>query len=145
MPEKLPVSIPVTACDHIALAVPDLEAALTLFRDQFGLTTGAPNYVPAQGIRIAYVDLGNVKLELMEPVNPGSPVGRYLKKRPAGGLHHICLETANARQAHTDIDAAGLSPVTDVAVGHHGRDLFFLDPKDTFGVLIEVESKETEQ
>ena len=145
MSNKVSTPIPVSRCDHIALAVPDLEAALDLFSDTFGLVPGAPKDVPAQGIRIAYVELGNVKLELMEAVDPGSPVGKFLKARPAGGLHHICLETKDARRAHRDADAAGLSPIGDVMPGHHGRDLFFLSPKDTLGTLIEVESEEAKR
>jgi methylmalonyl-CoA/ethylmalonyl-CoA epimerase len=140
MPGKPP--IPVTGCDHIALAVPDLEATIALFRDQFGVTVGPTKDVPEQGMRLAYAELGNLRLELMEPTSPESPLTGFLAKRPAGGLHHICLTTADPQAAFENATEAGLTPISPrVQRGHHGRALFFLNPKHTHGTLIEIEDE----
>jgi len=132
----------VTGCDHIALAVPDLDAAISLFRDSFGVTAGPEKNVSDQGIRIAYVDLGNVRLELMEPTVSDSPIARFLKKRPSGGLHHIALTTSNASRAFDNALKDEPKPVSaDMQRGHHGRNMFFLDPRQTNGALIEIEDE----
>jgi len=141
MPPETPL-IPVTGCDHIALAVPDLEATIVLFRGLFGVAVGPPKDVPEQGMRIAYAELGNVRLELMEPTKSDSPIARFLGKRPNGGLHHISLTTADPQSAFDNATEAGLTPISpQVQRGHHGRDLFFLNPRDTNGTLIEIEDE----
>ena len=134
--------IPVTRCDHIALAVPSLDDAIAMLTSRYGVTVGKPKEVPEQGVRIAYADLGNIHLELMEPMDPASPVQGFLQKRPLGGLHHICLTTADADQAHADFSSSGGTPLGPPRPGHHGRKLFFLSPKDNCGALIEIESED---
>lgn len=134
--------IPVTGFDHISLAVPDLDAAMALYRDQFGCTVGEPIEIPKQGIRMAYVDLGNAKIELMEPLDETSPIAKFIERNPAGGIHHFCLTTENAESAARAATAASLRVLGTPAPGHHGRDLFFLHPKDMLGTLIEVEEAE---
>lgn len=138
--EKPP--IPVTGCHHLALAVPDLDAAIAMFQSHFGLTADTPKDVPEQGIRIAYVDLGNVLLELMEPVADDSPISGFLAKRANGGLHHICLTTPDGQAAFASTNQTSRPTIgTSMQRGHHGRDLFFLDPRQTYGTLIEIEDE----
>lgn len=138
--EKPP--IPVTSCHHLALAVPDLDAAIAMFQSHFGLTADTPKDVPEQGIRIAYVDLGNLLLELMEPSADDSPISGFLAKRTNGGLHHICLTTPDTQAAFADTNKAGFATIgAGIQRGHHGRDLFFLDPRQTSGTLIEIEGE----
>lgn len=139
-PDESP-PVPTTGCDHVALAVPDLEAACEALSIRFGLKAGPPKEVPAQGIRIAYVDLGNLKLELMEPTDENSAVARFLAKRPRGGLHHIALSTPDAHAAHAAAISGNLATVGGVSRGHHGRNLFFLRPDETLGALIEIEEE----
>ena len=88
--------IPVTRCDHIALAVPNLDEAIALLTSRYGVTVGKPKEVSEQGVRIAYADLGNIHLELMEPMARLRRFRGSCKKTP-WGLHHICLTTADAR------------------------------------------------
>lgn len=134
--------IDVQGCDHVAIAVPDLEAACRLFRDRFGLAVGAPKEVPAQKVRIAYVELGQIRLELMEPLGAGSPLASFLGRHPAGGLHHIALTTADAGESHKAARAAGLRTAGQgVTTGHHGRELFFLHPSECLGTLVEIETQ----
>ena len=133
--------ISVDSLDHISIAVPDLTQALDLYRERFGCTVSDPLEVPEQGVRLAYVYLSNAKLELMEPIGHKSPVTEFLKKHPAGGLHHFCLTTQDVTGTAKSVVAAGMRILGGISpkAGHHGRKLFFIHPKDTFGTLIEFE------
>lgn len=142
LPERSHAPIPVAGVDHIAIAVPDLDAAERLLASRFGISLGEAKDVPAQDVRIAYADLGNIKLELVAPLSADSSVAGFLAKRPLGGLHHICFSVPNAREAHAEAVAQDLSTTGPPRPGHHGRDLFFLSPKDTLGALVEIESRE---
>jgi methylmalonyl-CoA/ethylmalonyl-CoA epimerase len=133
--------IPAKSLDHVSLAVPDLAAALDMYQTRFGCEVTAPKDLPEQGIRMAYVLLGNAKIELMEPLDDASPIANFLERNPAGGIHHFCLTT-------DDVDTAAKAGgdnyrvLADPKPGHHGRDLFFIHPKDSLGVLIEIEEAE---
>ena len=131
----------VESLDHIAIAVPDLAEAINFYRDQFGCFVSDPKELPEQGIRIAYVELRNASLELMEPLGSNSPISKFLENHPAGGLHHFCLTTEDVFKAvatakHTGMRVLGGDNLT---IGHHGKKLFFIHPKDTHGSLIEIE------
>lgn len=134
--------IPVNGLDHISLAVPDLDAAVDLYRSKFGCVVSEPKDFPEQGIRMAYVDLGNAKIELITPLDALSPVAKFIERNPAGGIHHFCLTTANAEAAATAAAGKNLRSIAPPSPGHHGRKLFFLHPKDLFGSLIEIEEDE---
>ncbi|NQV56355.1 MAG: methylmalonyl-CoA epimerase [Rhodospirillales bacterium] len=140
-----PPPIPSQTLDHISIAVPDLEAAAEFYRATFGAEVDDAIEIPEQGMRMAYVRLANAKIELMQPTDDASPVGKFIQRNPAGGIHHLCFATPDADQAATDAGAAGLRIVGGGAPkpGHHGRKLFFLHPKDAIGTLIEVEEEET--
>ena len=133
--------IPATRLEHVALAVPDLEAARTFYRETFGVVVSEIVQNPDQGVRMAYVDLGNTKLELMEPVGDASPIAKFVGQNPSGGIHHICIETDDAEKAIAGAGGVGLRILGDGTAkpGHHGKKLFFLHPKDTVGALMEIE------
>ena len=135
--------IDIDGVSHIGIVVPDLEAACTLFAEKFGGSAGAPIDVPAQSLRLAYVTLGPVRIELLTPTAPGSAIAKFLDRNPKGGLHHIAFSVDDA---HTAADAgrdAGLQVLGGApSPGHHGRPLFFLHPKDTLGALFEIEQRE---
>ncbi len=133
----------IPAIDHVAIAVPDIEKAASLYRNRFKALVDEPVIVPEQAIRIAYVHFANATIELMQPLSENSPVGKFLARNPDGGLHHICLTTKDAAAAHADAAAHGLRPLQPPAAGHHGSPLFFLHPKATFGTLIEIEEAAT--
>lgn len=135
--------IPSDTLDHISIAVPDLEAAARFYRNTFGCDVGDAIDVPERGMRIAYVSLANIKIELMQPSGDASTVAKFLERNPAGGIHHICLGSPDADGAAAAAEAAGLRVLGGAPrPGHHGRKLFFLHPKDTLGTLIEVEEAE---
>ena len=125
--------------DHIAMAVPDLDAAVSLFRDHFGATISSPVTIAEQSIRMAYAQFANVRIELMQPLGDDTPVGRFLARNPQGGLHHICIAATNADAAFDTLQASDLRVVGTPRKGFHGRPLFFLHPKSTLGTLIEIE------
>ena len=129
----------VGSIDHVALAVPDLDSAISFFRNSFAAEVSEAVTLAEQSVRIAFVRLANADIELMEPLNRESPVGRFLDRNPEGALHHICLATDDASTAHTASLAQGLRPLARPTPGHHGRPLFFLHPKATLGMLVEIE------
>jgi len=126
---------------HIGIAVPDLDAAIRVFRDRFGCEVSAPVEAPAQKVRMAYVELANARIELITPTGSDSPLAKFLARRPEGGLHHIALGVADAQQAAAAAQAEGLHILGAgvPAAGHHGRPLFFLDPQALLGTLTEIE------
>jgi methylmalonyl-CoA/ethylmalonyl-CoA epimerase len=135
------VPVHVTGLSHIGLAVPDLPAAIRLFRERFACVVSEPIDVPAQKVRIAYVELGNARLELISPASDDSPLAKFLARRPEGGLHHIALAVEDAAEAAADARAEDFRILGSGAPvpGHHGRPLFFLDPRNLFGALTEIE------
>ena len=132
---------PVIGVDHIAIAVPDLEGAMKFYAGKFGCEISKPINVGTQNIRMAYVYLGNAKLELMEPMGEGSPISKFLERNPQGGIHHICLKVPDVEAAAEGASQAGLRRLggDKLAKGHEEQDLFFMHPKDTLGTLIEIE------
>ena len=137
--ERKSPPLDVLSIDHVAIAVPDLERAMSLFRDKFGAEVTAPKTVPEQGVRLAYAHFENARIELMQPLSDDSPVGRFIARSPAGGLHHICFTTSDASAAHAAAAARGLRPLREPVKGHHGHPLFFLHPNAALGTLLEIE------
>ena len=89
----------ITALSHVSIAVPDLEAAARQLRDKYGLRVGARMVNAEQGVRLAYVELGSGKIELMEPSRPDSPIAKFLERNPKGGIHHFCLGVDDVENA----------------------------------------------
>ena len=127
--------------NHIAIAVPDLAAAAAKYRDQLGAAVGAPQALPEHGVTVVFVDTGNSKVELLEPLGEGSPIAAFLEKNPAGGMHHICFEVPDIGAAVTQLQASGARVLGDgrPRTGAHGNPVIFLHPKDFDGTLIELE------
>lgn len=127
--------------NHVAIAVPDLDAAAAQYRDTLGAAVRAPQDEPAHGVRVVFIDLPNTKVELLHPLGENSPIQGFLDKNPAGGIHHICYEVDDILQARDTLLAKGarvLGP-TEPRIGAHGKPVLFLHPKDFNGCLIELE------
>ena len=89
----------ITGLSHVSIVVPDIEAAARQLDEKYGLNVG-PRLVNAeQGVRLAYVELGAAKIELMEPSRPDSPVAKFLERNPKGGIHHFCLGVDDVEKA----------------------------------------------
>jgi methylmalonyl-CoA/ethylmalonyl-CoA epimerase len=127
--------------NHIAIAVPDLAAAAAKYRDQLGAAVGAPQALPEHGVTVVFVDTGNTKVELLEPLGPNSPIAAFLEKNPSGGMHHICFEVPDIEAAIAQLQAGGARVLGDgkPKTGAHGNPVIFLHPKDFFGTLVELE------
>jgi methylmalonyl-CoA/ethylmalonyl-CoA epimerase len=127
--------------NHIAIAVPDLAAAAAKYRDQLGAEVGAPMALPEHGVTVVFVDTGNSKVELLEPLGDGSPIAAFLEKNPGGGMHHICFEVPDIMAAAERLRAGGARILGDGTprTGAHGKPVLFLHPKDFHGALIELE------
>ncbi|THV25556.1 methylmalonyl-CoA epimerase [Peteryoungia ipomoeae] len=127
--------------NHIAIAVPDLKAAVASYRDRLGARVSPAESLPEHGVTVVFVELPNTKVELLEPLGETSPIAAFLQKNPAGGMHHICYEVADILQARDQLLAAGARVLGtgEPKIGAHGKPVLFLHPKDFFGTLIELE------
>ena len=126
--------------NHIAIATPDLAAAAARYRElATPAKVSAPQALPEHGVTTVFVDTGNTKLELLEPLGEQSPIARFLDKNPDGGLHHLCFEVPNLATAIATVQAAGVRVLGEPRIGAHGLPVVFLHPKDCGGVLMELE------
>ena len=127
--------------NHVAIAVPDLEAAAKKYRETLGAKVSEPHAVPAHGVTVIFVELPNTKVELLHPLGDKSPIANFLEKNPGGGIHHICYEVTDILAAREQLKASGARVLGDgePKIGAHGNPVLFLHPKDFFGTLVEVE------
>lgn len=127
--------------NHVAIAVPDLAAASATYHETLGATVSAPQALPEHGVTVVFVDTGNSKVELLEPLGEGSPIASFLEKNPSGGMHHLCYEVDDIVAARDRLTAAGARVLGDgmPKIGAHGKPVLFLHPKDFSGTLIELE------
>jgi methylmalonyl-CoA/ethylmalonyl-CoA epimerase len=127
--------------NHVALVVPDLEAAAEAYRDKLGATVSAPQIEAAHGVRLVFIELPNAKIELLEAYGENSPIEAFLDKNPSGGMHHLCYEVDDITAARDHLAAQGARILGDgrPVIGAHGKPVLFLHPKDFFGTLIELE------
>lgn len=127
--------------NHVAIAVPDLGAAIKLYQDTLGATVTAPQALPEHGVTVAFIDVGNTKIELLEPLGANSSIQTFIDRNPSGGMHHVCYEVANILQARDQLKAQGARILGDgePKIGAHGKPVLFLHPKDFNGTLIELE------
>jgi len=127
--------------NHLAIAVPDLAAATARYRDLLGATVSDPQRLPDHGVTVVFVDTGNSKIELLEPLGESSPIASFLAKYPHGGMHHVCFEVPELNDAAAQLQKAGARVLGDgkARLGAHGKPVLFLHPKDFDGTLIELE------
>lgn len=124
--------------DHVAIAVSDLDQALALYRDAFGLPVGGIETVEDQAVRTAFVGEEPGRIELLCPTRPDSAVGRFLEKR-GEGLHHVAVRVHDIERAVAELKARGV-PLIDAEPrrGAHGTRVAFVHPKGGRGVLLEL-------
>lgn len=127
--------------NHVAIAVPDLQAAAKLYRDALGAKVSAPTDMPEHGVTTVFVELPNTKIELLHPLGDKSPIESFLERNPSGGIHHVCYEVADIRSARDKLKAWGMRVLGDgePRIGAHNKPVLFLHPKDFCGTLIELE------
>lgn len=134
-----------TGLNHVAIAVPDLAAAAERYRAVLGASVSAAEELPEHGVRVAFVELGNTKLELLEPMGDNSPIARFLEKNTKGGVHHICVNVGDIHAAMEQCKDGGVRLLNDKPkIGAHGNPVCFVHPADTAsGVLLEFEEEST--
>ena len=123
---------------HVALAVREADPVATLLERSLGATRGAEELVDGGRLRLLFLHLGPVTLELLEPKSADHTVARFLEAK-GPGIHHLSLEVSDIETALARCRAAGVRPIDAVPrPGAHGAQVAFLDPKSLFGVLIEL-------
>jgi methylmalonyl-CoA/ethylmalonyl-CoA epimerase len=127
--------------NHVAIAVPDLEAAVARYRDVLGADVSAAQALPEHGVTVVFVTLPNTKVELLGALGEASPIAKFLDRNPEGGIHHICYEVDDIIAARDQLAATGLRVLGDgqPKIGAHGKPVLFLHPKDVCGTLTELE------
>jgi methylmalonyl-CoA/ethylmalonyl-CoA epimerase len=127
--------------NHVAIAVPDMAAAVATYRDVLGAEVSEAVPQPDHGVTTVFITLPNTKIELLEPLRADSPIANFLARNPSGGIHHICYEVDDIAVAAHALVARGARILGDGApkIGAHGKPVLFLHPKDFCGTLVELE------
>lgn len=127
--------------NHVAIAVPDLEAACAQYETALGAAISKPQALPEHGVSVVFVELANTKIEFLHPLGENSPIAGFLEKNPSGGIHHICYEVDDILAARERLVAKGARVLGngEPKIGAHGKPVLFLHPKDFQGTLIELE------
>lgn len=124
--------------DHVGIAVAEIEPALALWRDGFQLDVAHREVVEGQGVEAVLLDIGENHIELLAPLGPDTPVGKFLAKR-GPGLHHVAYQVSDIESALDHLRQAGLQVIDGFPqVGIGGARVAFLEPKTTGRVLVEI-------
>ncbi len=127
--------------NHVAIAVPDLDAAAAQYRTALGAKVGEPQDEPDHGVTVIFIELPNTKIELLYPLGEDSPINGFLEKNPSGGIHHVCYEVEDILAARDQLKESGARVLGsgEPKIGAHGKPVLFLHPKDFQGTLVELE------
>ena len=127
--------------NHVAIAVPDLEAGIRTYANVLGAQVSERQSLPEHGVTVVFVELPNTKIELLEVLGEGSPIAPFLEKNTAGGIHHVCYEVDDIEKARDKLVSEGARVLGDgePKTGAHGKPVLFLHPKDFCGTLVELE------
>lgn len=127
--------------DHVGVAVEDVRAALRFFAEVFGLPPAPVAELPDQGVRATLIQVGQTRLELLEPLADDTPVGRFIQ-RHGQGLHHLALNVSDLRGKLRVLEARGFRLVDREPREGLSGDIAFVHPRSVFGILTElVESR----
>ncbi len=125
--------------NHVGIATPSIAQSIETYRTLLGATViGEPFDLPAQGVKVCFIDTPSTQIELIEPYDDSSPIAGFLKKNPAGGQHHVCFEVPDIHAAVADLKAKGATVLGEPRIGAHGTPIVFVHPKNMGGVLVEL-------
>ena len=132
----------ITKIDHIAIAVQNLESALETFRNVIGCAGEAIRIeeVASEKVRVAFITVGETKIELLEPLSDESPIAKFIAKN-GDGMHHIALQTDDINKETERLESLNIKPLSLPKEGAGGKKIMFLHPKETNNVLIEFAQK----
>ena len=127
--------------NHIAIAVPDIRAAMAQWQERTGAEISDIQTLPEHGVHVAFIKAENGKVELLEPIDEHSPVAKFLEKNADGGMHHICFDVEDLIASRDKLIAAGgrILGSDEPRIGAHGKPVIFIHPKDLSGTLIELQ------
>ena len=123
--------------DHIAVVVEDIDSSLIFWEGALGIKVGKVEEVPAQKATVAFLPVGDGKLELVQPTDPGSGVAKFLNDR-GGGMHHLCLEVDDIAGMLAQLKEKGVRLINESPLEIEGRKIAFIHPKSASGVLVEL-------
>ena len=127
--------------DHIGIAVNNLEDSLSFYEGALGLKVENIEEVPEQKVKVGFLDIGGVHLELLEPTSPDGPVAKFIEKR-GEGIHHISILVDNIENSIESIKEKGIKLIDETPrKGAGGSKMAFIHPKSTHGVLLELYEK----
>lgn len=123
--------------NHVAVVVEDIDSALSFWRDVMGLALDHIEAVPSQSSKVAFIPVGDSEIELVQPTDPDSGLGKYLDKR-GEGLHHLCLEVEDIEGMLAILKEKGARLINEEPIELPGRKMAFVHPKAANGVLVEL-------
>jgi methylmalonyl-CoA/ethylmalonyl-CoA epimerase len=125
--------------NHVGIATPSIARSIETYRTLLGATViGEPFDLPAQGVKVCFIDTPNTQIEQIEQSDDRSPIASFLAKNPAGGQHHVCFEVPDINAAVADLKVKGARVLGTPRIGAHGTPIVFVHPKDMGGVLVEL-------
>ena len=125
--------------NHVGVATPSIEKSVETYRTLLGADViGTPFDLPAQGVKVCFIDAPNTQVELIEPYDENSPIAGFIKKNPAGGQHHVCFEVPDINEAVTHLKDNGATVLGEPRIGAHGTPIVFVHPKNFGGMLVEL-------
>lgn len=127
----------ITKLNHVAIVVPEIEGALSFWRDGLGLELHHIEDVPSQKSQVAFLPLGESEVELVRPTTDDSGVAKFLADRGAG-MHHLCFEVDDIDGMLDDLKGKGIRLINETAMQLEGRKVAFVHPKSANGVLVEL-------
>lgn len=124
--------------DHIGIAVKDLNNSIKLYKDILKLNIENEEEVKSEGIKVTFIPVGEIKIELLYPTEPNSTISKFLEKR-GQGVHHLSYEVENIEECIKELKEKGIRLINEVPkIGAEGAKIVFLHPSSTEGVLIEL-------
>jgi len=127
----------ITKINHVAIAVPDIDASLTFWRDALGLSVDHTEDVPSQKSTVVFIPVGESEVELVKPTSDDTGVAKFIAEK-GGGMHHLCFEVDDIDGMLVDLKAKGVRLINETALELPGRKMAFVHPKSTGGVLVEL-------
>jgi methylmalonyl-CoA/ethylmalonyl-CoA epimerase len=123
---------------HIAIAVKDVEKAAKFYEKILGLKLGGVEEVAGMDVKVGFIQVGETRIELVQPLDPASGVAKFIEKK-GEGIHHICYEVENAADALETFKEKGVKLIDETPrTGAHHTKVGFVHPKSTGGVLTEI-------
>ncbi len=123
--------------NHIGIAVKDIEAAIEFYK-KLGLELEAVEVVESQKVKVAFIPIGEVRIELLEATSNNSPIAKFIEKK-GEGIHHLAFGTDNLQDRLDEIKTKGIKLIDEIPrKGAHNANIAFLHPKSTCGVLVEL-------